>query len=141
MFRYSCSKKSFLYVRRMKELKCPELLAEHYKPLSCRIHQWVSTHALIIVPVCSLVLHSERQTLSALDLVSKCWSLLTKLRYTACGMFIVALESPQETVFCYQSWRALPPGVQSIFSPFVTFNGFLVFNISICCYLLQVKIL
>ncbi|KAL9422650.1 hypothetical protein AB3S75_034849 [Citrus x aurantiifolia] len=39
----------------MKELKCPELLAEHYKPLSCRIHQWVSTHALIIVPVCSLL--------------------------------------------------------------------------------------
>lgn len=96
----------------MKELKCPELLAEHYKPLSCQIHQWISKHAHIIVPVCALVLHSKRQTLSAFYLVSTCWSLLTKLRYTACGMHIVALESPPETVLICQSWRALSPGIQ-----------------------------
>ncbi|KAK9266858.1 hypothetical protein L1049_027117 [Liquidambar formosana] len=35
----------------IKELKCPDLLAEHYKPFSCRIQQWLSKHALVLVPV------------------------------------------------------------------------------------------
>ncbi|KAJ0111920.1 hypothetical protein Patl1_01187 [Pistacia atlantica] len=39
----------------VKELKCPDLLTEQYKPFSCRIRQWVSRHALIIVPVCALL--------------------------------------------------------------------------------------
>ncbi|KAL5791471.1 hypothetical protein ACOSP7_000065 [Xanthoceras sorbifolium] len=39
----------------IKEWKCPDLLAEHYRPFSCRIRQWVSKHALIIVPVCALL--------------------------------------------------------------------------------------
>ncbi|GKV10740.1 hypothetical protein SLEP1_g22061 [Rubroshorea leprosula] len=35
-----------------KELKCPDLLAESYKPFTCRIRQWVLEHAFILVPVC-----------------------------------------------------------------------------------------
>lgn len=41
---------------RIKELKCPDLLAEHYKPVACRIRQWLSEHALIVFPVCALLL-------------------------------------------------------------------------------------
>ncbi|XP_038679640.1 uncharacterized protein LOC119980883 isoform X2 [Tripterygium wilfordii] len=39
-----------------KELKCPDLLAEHYKPLTCRIRHWITKHVLVIVPVCALLL-------------------------------------------------------------------------------------
>ncbi|PIA50018.1 hypothetical protein AQUCO_01300625v1 [Aquilegia coerulea] len=39
----------------IKELKCPDWLAEQYKPLSCYIRQWVYCHALIIVPVSALL--------------------------------------------------------------------------------------
>ncbi|XP_044502096.1 uncharacterized protein LOC123223093 [Mangifera indica] len=39
----------------VKEVKCPDLLADQYKPFSCRLHQWVFRHALIIVPVCALL--------------------------------------------------------------------------------------
>ncbi|XP_031279903.1 uncharacterized protein LOC116138327 [Pistacia vera] len=46
----------FFFCVRVKELKCPDLLAEQYKPFSCRIRQWVSRHALIIVPVCALLM-------------------------------------------------------------------------------------
>ncbi|KAJ4951934.1 hypothetical protein NE237_028766 [Protea cynaroides] len=35
----------------IKELKCPDWLAERYKPLLCYIRQWISKHALILVPV------------------------------------------------------------------------------------------
>ncbi|CAL9029056.1 unnamed protein product [Prunus brigantina] len=44
--------------RGVKELKCPDMLAEHYKPLSCRIRQWISEHALLILPVCALLVGS-----------------------------------------------------------------------------------
>ncbi|XP_008229543.1 PREDICTED: uncharacterized protein LOC103328907 [Prunus mume] len=44
--------------RGVKELKCPDMLAEHYKPFSCRIRQWISEHALLILPVCALLLGS-----------------------------------------------------------------------------------
>ncbi|KAK0591167.1 hypothetical protein LWI29_036413 [Acer saccharum] len=39
----------------IKEWKCPDLLAEQYKPFSCCIRQWVSKHALIVVPFCALL--------------------------------------------------------------------------------------
>ncbi|XP_042949587.1 uncharacterized protein LOC122281843 isoform X3 [Carya illinoinensis] len=39
----------------IKDLKCPDLLAESFKPFSCRIRQWFSEHILIIFPVCALV--------------------------------------------------------------------------------------
>ncbi|KAK4792634.1 hypothetical protein SAY86_023069 [Trapa natans] len=39
----------------MKEFKCPDASAEYCKPYSCRIRQWLLEHALIIVPVCILV--------------------------------------------------------------------------------------
>ncbi|BFG31135.1 hypothetical protein CerSpe_174090 [Prunus speciosa] len=42
----------------VKELKCPDVLAEHYKPFSCRIRQWISEHALRILPVCALLVGS-----------------------------------------------------------------------------------
>ncbi|XP_021908280.1 uncharacterized protein LOC110822459 isoform X3 [Carica papaya] len=38
-----------------KELKCPDLLVEHYKPLACCIRQWISKHVFIIFPVCTLL--------------------------------------------------------------------------------------
>ncbi|KAF5207659.1 Man1-src1p-carboxy-terminal domain protein [Thalictrum thalictroides] len=42
-------------LRGIKELKCPDWLAEQYKPLSCYIRQWVYSHALIIGPVSALL--------------------------------------------------------------------------------------
>lgn len=48
---------------RFQEFKCPDMLAEHYKPSSCRISQWISEHALLIFPVCAAVYHSKRQPL------------------------------------------------------------------------------
>ncbi|KAI5327781.1 hypothetical protein L3X38_027177 [Prunus dulcis] len=44
--------------RGVKELKCPDMLAEHYKPFSCCIRQWISEHALLILPVCALLVGS-----------------------------------------------------------------------------------
>ncbi|XP_054791112.1 uncharacterized protein LOC129296555 isoform X2 [Prosopis cineraria] len=38
-----------------KEFKCPDLLVEHYKPYSCRIHQWVSQHILAVLPICAML--------------------------------------------------------------------------------------
>ncbi|XP_050264631.1 uncharacterized protein LOC126708752 isoform X3 [Quercus robur] len=38
----------------IKELKCPDLLAEHYKPVAYRICQWLFEHALIVFPVSTL---------------------------------------------------------------------------------------
>ncbi|KAL8256226.1 hypothetical protein R6Q59_031293 [Mikania micrantha] len=38
----------------IKELKCPDLLVEHYKPLTCSIHLWLLEHALFLVPCCVL---------------------------------------------------------------------------------------
>ncbi|KAI4315161.1 hypothetical protein L6164_028002 [Bauhinia variegata] len=40
---------------RLKEFKCPDLLAEHYKPYACRIRQWISEHTLVIFPVCAML--------------------------------------------------------------------------------------
>ncbi|CAL1399397.1 unnamed protein product [Linum trigynum] len=37
------------------ELKCPSVLAERYKPVSCRVRQWIFEHAFVIVPVCAMV--------------------------------------------------------------------------------------
>ncbi|KGN60427.1 uncharacterized protein LOC101208017 isoform X1 [Cucumis sativus] len=35
----------------IKELKCPDLLAESYKPFTCRIRHWVLQHAFVVLPV------------------------------------------------------------------------------------------
>ncbi|KAM5573282.1 hypothetical protein ABKV19_013026 [Rosa sericea] len=60
----------------VKELKCPDMLAEHYKPSSCRIRQWTSEHALLIFPVCAALLgltlllrkfHQRQYLLTRLD--------------------------------------------------------------------------
>lgn len=40
----------------VKELKCPDMIAEQYKPSSCRIRQWITEHALLIFPVCAVLL-------------------------------------------------------------------------------------
>ncbi|KAK9075703.1 hypothetical protein SSX86_004032 [Deinandra increscens subsp. villosa] len=40
----------------IKELKCPELLVEHYKPLSCSFHLWLLEHALFLIPCCVLLM-------------------------------------------------------------------------------------
>ncbi|XP_009371890.2 uncharacterized protein LOC103961103 [Pyrus x bretschneideri] len=42
----------------VKELKCPDMLAEHYKPFSCRIRQWIAEHALLVYSVCALLVGS-----------------------------------------------------------------------------------
>lgn len=51
----------FVCAYRIKEWKCPDLIAERYKPITCRVHQWVSKHVFVIVPVCVLVHHSNRK--------------------------------------------------------------------------------
>ncbi|KAL3834962.1 hypothetical protein ACJIZ3_009698 [Penstemon smallii] len=38
----------------IEEFKCPELLVDHYKPLSCLVRQWIINHALLLVPACAL---------------------------------------------------------------------------------------
>lgn len=40
---------------RMKEFKCPDLLAEHYKPYPCRFRQWITQHILVVLPICAMV--------------------------------------------------------------------------------------
>uniref|UniRef100_A0A1J3GLQ6 Man1/Src1-like C-terminal domain-containing protein n=1 Tax=Noccaea caerulescens TaxID=107243 RepID=A0A1J3GLQ6_NOCCA len=39
----------------MNELKCPELLVESYKPLTCRIHQWLLQHIFMISSSCAML--------------------------------------------------------------------------------------
>ncbi|XP_057810255.1 uncharacterized protein LOC131024720 isoform X2 [Salvia miltiorrhiza] len=39
----------------VEELKCPELLVDNYKPLSCVVRQWIIKHALLLVPACALI--------------------------------------------------------------------------------------
>nr|XP_043639795.1 uncharacterized protein LOC122610906 [Erigeron canadensis] len=39
----------------IKELKCPDSLVVHYKPLSCCIRLWLMEHALSLVPFCALL--------------------------------------------------------------------------------------
>ncbi|KAI3823806.1 hypothetical protein L1987_05248 [Smallanthus sonchifolius] len=40
----------------IKELKCPDLLVESYKPLSCSIRLWLWEQALFLVPCCVLLM-------------------------------------------------------------------------------------
>ncbi|KAI3831951.1 hypothetical protein MKX03_036588 [Papaver bracteatum] len=40
---------------RVKELKCPDALVEHYKPLSCYVRHWVIKNAFYLVPVCAFI--------------------------------------------------------------------------------------
>ncbi|OIV92811.1 hypothetical protein TanjilG_00945 [Lupinus angustifolius] len=39
----------------MKEFKCPDFMAEHYKPYACRIHQWISQNILLLLPICAMI--------------------------------------------------------------------------------------
>ncbi|KAG7036172.1 hypothetical protein SDJN02_02973 [Cucurbita argyrosperma subsp. argyrosperma] len=39
----------------IKELKCPDHLAESYKPFTCRIRHWVLQHAFVVLPVSLLL--------------------------------------------------------------------------------------
>nr|GMD76776.1 uncharacterized protein LOC109185403 isoform X1 [Ipomoea batatas] len=39
----------------IKELKCPELLAENHIPLSCRVQQWIVEHALVLLSASALL--------------------------------------------------------------------------------------
>ncbi|XP_057512938.1 uncharacterized protein LOC130794997 [Actinidia eriantha] len=43
-------------IQGIKELKCPDFLVEHYKPFTCYIRQWIAKHALILVPLCALLI-------------------------------------------------------------------------------------
>ncbi|GFP94183.1 hypothetical protein PHJA_001562800 [Phtheirospermum japonicum] len=38
----------------VEEFKCPELLVNHYKPLSCVVRQWIVRHALLSVSAFSM---------------------------------------------------------------------------------------
>ncbi|XP_071706329.1 uncharacterized protein [Rutidosis leptorrhynchoides] len=38
------------------ELKCPDVLVERYKPLSCSIRLWLLEHALVLIPCCLLLM-------------------------------------------------------------------------------------
>lgn len=48
-----------------KEFKCPDHLAESYKPITCRARQWIAKHLLLIIPVCALVFNFQRQPLKS----------------------------------------------------------------------------
>ncbi|XP_057762065.1 uncharacterized protein LOC130982192 [Arachis stenosperma] len=39
----------------MKEYKCPDLLAEHYKPYACRVRQWILRHILLVLPIFAML--------------------------------------------------------------------------------------
>ncbi|KAF5960101.1 hypothetical protein HYC85_001310 [Camellia sinensis] len=41
-----------------KEFKCPDLLVERYKPITCYIRLWIAKHALILVPLCVMLIGS-----------------------------------------------------------------------------------
>ncbi|PSR91662.1 Pesticidal crystal protein like [Actinidia chinensis var. chinensis] len=45
-------------IQGIEELKCPDLLVEHYKPFTCYIRQWIAKRALILVPLCALLIGS-----------------------------------------------------------------------------------
>ncbi|GJU22510.1 inner nuclear membrane protein [Tanacetum coccineum] len=45
----------------IKELKCPDLLVEHYKPLSCSIRLWLLEHAVFILVGCGLIMQKVRR--------------------------------------------------------------------------------
>ena len=39
----------------MKEYKCPDSLAERYKPYACRLRQWILRHILLVLPVFAML--------------------------------------------------------------------------------------
>lgn len=41
-----------------KEFKCPDLLVKRYKPITCYIRLWIAKHALILVPLCVMLIGS-----------------------------------------------------------------------------------
>ncbi|XP_059642250.1 uncharacterized protein LOC132284183 [Cornus florida] len=51
----------------VKEVKCPELLAERYKPVTCHIREWIANYTLVLLPAfavlagCTLFLLKVRQ--------------------------------------------------------------------------------
>lgn len=53
---------------RIKELKCPDALADHYKPFSCRMQEWTLKHALSLLLACALVISLLKEALLTLNL-------------------------------------------------------------------------
>ncbi|CAN0842793.1 hypothetical protein LINGRAHAP2_LOCUS3683 [Linum grandiflorum] len=39
----------------ISELKCPSYLAERYKPVDCRVREWIFEHAFVLVTACTMV--------------------------------------------------------------------------------------
>lgn len=39
----------------IRELKCPESLVKRYKSVSCYIRQWMAEHAVVLVPICAVL--------------------------------------------------------------------------------------
>lgn len=54
------------YTSGSEEFKCPDALVEHYKPITCRIRQWVLDHASLLVPVCAVLVGSILMLVKAL---------------------------------------------------------------------------
>ncbi|KAI4364788.1 hypothetical protein MLD38_020836 [Melastoma candidum] len=42
----------------LKELKCPDAIAEHFKPYTCRLRQWIVEHILLVLPSCLMLVGS-----------------------------------------------------------------------------------
>ncbi|MED6167720.1 hypothetical protein PIB30_005342 [Stylosanthes scabra] len=42
----------------VKEYKCPDLLAQHYKPYACRVRQWILQNILLVLPVFAMLVLS-----------------------------------------------------------------------------------
>lgn len=75
---FCCDLSTHLYLHlffcwcRIKELKCPDLLVERYKPLSCSIRLWLLEHALFLVPCCVLVFNEAFLKASLLSHFQTC---------------------------------------------------------------------
>ncbi|KAK7406360.1 hypothetical protein VNO78_07984 [Psophocarpus tetragonolobus] len=39
----------------MKEFKCPDQLAEHYKSYACCIREWILQHIRVVLPICAML--------------------------------------------------------------------------------------
>jgi hypothetical protein len=44
---------------RLEEFKCPDWLAEQYKPFECRTREWISQHYLFLFVVSPVVCFSN----------------------------------------------------------------------------------
>lgn len=57
---------------RIRELKCPDSLVKHYKPVSCNIRQWITENAVVLVLVSAVVLsHKYKNPIQIYYLLSE----------------------------------------------------------------------